>query len=222
MFATTKNPAGRRACHDETFVQGGDTAGEAARVLIEDVHDAIFDLVELIKDISKQEQALEVVPVDAVQAAPGRAGRGRRPSNSAAPGARGVPFPPNFFAGCHFPPISSRGAISPQFLRARWEANGTKFGLARAVCLLQQCRNGAVETLSRFRRCGRRIYSLFCPTFRKSMCQANVAQDAPHRWVSSRSAWILNKTFLSTVDGPVDGLSSLLLETAGTLFQSDL
>ena len=29
--------------------QGGDTTGEAARVLIEDVHDAIFDLVELIK-----------------------------------------------------------------------------------------------------------------------------------------------------------------------------
>lgn len=29
--------------------QGEDTAGEAARVLIEDVHDAIFDLVELIK-----------------------------------------------------------------------------------------------------------------------------------------------------------------------------
>ena len=29
--------------------QGGDTMGEAARVLLEDVHDAIFDLVELIK-----------------------------------------------------------------------------------------------------------------------------------------------------------------------------
>jgi len=29
--------------------QGGETTGEAARVLIEDVHDAIFDLVELIK-----------------------------------------------------------------------------------------------------------------------------------------------------------------------------
>lgn len=29
--------------------QGGDTTGQAARVLIEDVHDAIYDLVELIK-----------------------------------------------------------------------------------------------------------------------------------------------------------------------------
>lgn len=29
--------------------QGGDTVGEAARVLVEDVHDAIFGLVELIK-----------------------------------------------------------------------------------------------------------------------------------------------------------------------------
>lgn len=29
--------------------QGADTIGEAARVLIEDVHDAIFDLVELVK-----------------------------------------------------------------------------------------------------------------------------------------------------------------------------
>ncbi|CAM9108702.1 unnamed protein product [Ectocarpus sp. 8 AP-2014] len=29
--------------------KGGDTTGEAARILIEDVHDAIFDLVELIK-----------------------------------------------------------------------------------------------------------------------------------------------------------------------------
>ena len=29
--------------------QGGDTTGQAARVLIEDVHDAISDLVELIK-----------------------------------------------------------------------------------------------------------------------------------------------------------------------------
>lgn len=29
--------------------QAGDTTGEAARVLIEDVHDSIFDLVELIK-----------------------------------------------------------------------------------------------------------------------------------------------------------------------------
>lgn len=29
--------------------QGGDTVGDAARVLIEDVHDAIFDMVGLIK-----------------------------------------------------------------------------------------------------------------------------------------------------------------------------
>ncbi|CAN0007820.1 unnamed protein product [Ectocarpus sp. 12 AP-2014] len=34
---------------DKVVAQGGDTIGEAARVLIEDVHDAIFDLVELIK-----------------------------------------------------------------------------------------------------------------------------------------------------------------------------
>lgn len=30
-------------------IQAGDTSGEEARALIEDVHDAIFDLVELIK-----------------------------------------------------------------------------------------------------------------------------------------------------------------------------
>ena len=35
--------------HEFVAFQGGDTMGEAARVLIEDVHDAIFDLVELIK-----------------------------------------------------------------------------------------------------------------------------------------------------------------------------
>eukprot|EP00903_Cladosiphon_okamuranus_P017814 g16394.t1 len=34
---------------DKVVAKGGDTMGEAARVLLEDVHDAIFDLVELIK-----------------------------------------------------------------------------------------------------------------------------------------------------------------------------
>ncbi|CAM9206277.1 unnamed protein product [Ectocarpus sp. 12 AP-2014] len=34
---------------EKVVFKGGDTTGEAARVLIEDVHDAIFDLVELIK-----------------------------------------------------------------------------------------------------------------------------------------------------------------------------
>ncbi|CAM9226240.1 unnamed protein product [Ectocarpus sp. 12 AP-2014] len=47
-----------RQCHsivlaleraDKVVAKGGDTMGEAARVLIEAVHDAIFDLVELIK-----------------------------------------------------------------------------------------------------------------------------------------------------------------------------
>ena len=35
--------------HEFVPFQGGETMGEAARVWLEDVHDAIFDLVELIK-----------------------------------------------------------------------------------------------------------------------------------------------------------------------------
>lgn len=31
------------------YCQGGNTTGEAARILIEDVHDSIYDLVELIQ-----------------------------------------------------------------------------------------------------------------------------------------------------------------------------
>lgn len=34
------------SCHE---TQGGDTTGKATRVLVEDVHDAIFDMVELIR-----------------------------------------------------------------------------------------------------------------------------------------------------------------------------
>ena len=40
--------------------QGGDTTGETARVLIEDVHDAIFDLVELIKTFQSKNKLSKV------------------------------------------------------------------------------------------------------------------------------------------------------------------
>lgn len=41
--------------------QGADTAGEAERVLIEDVHDAISDLVELIKTYRSKNKLLQVL-----------------------------------------------------------------------------------------------------------------------------------------------------------------
>lgn len=40
--------------------QGGDTTGEAARVLIEDVHDAIYDLVELIMTFQSKNKLAKV------------------------------------------------------------------------------------------------------------------------------------------------------------------
>ncbi|CAM9381942.1 unnamed protein product, partial [Ectocarpus sp. 4 AP-2014] len=41
--------------------KGGDTTGEVARVLIEDVHDAIFDLVELIKTFQSKNKLSKLV-----------------------------------------------------------------------------------------------------------------------------------------------------------------
>ena len=40
--------------------KGGDTTGETARVLIEDVHDAIYDLVELIKTFQSKNKLSKV------------------------------------------------------------------------------------------------------------------------------------------------------------------
>lgn len=42
-------------------IQGEDTVGEVARVLIEDVNDAIFDLVELIKTYQSKKKLSKVL-----------------------------------------------------------------------------------------------------------------------------------------------------------------
>lgn len=46
---------------DERRNQGGDRTGEAERVLIEDVHDAIADLVEIIKTYKSKNRITQVV-----------------------------------------------------------------------------------------------------------------------------------------------------------------
>lgn len=49
IIVTVRNRNPSVASVHELLFQAGDTIGEVARALIEDVHDAIFDLVELIK-----------------------------------------------------------------------------------------------------------------------------------------------------------------------------
>ncbi|CAN0008119.1 unnamed protein product, partial [Ectocarpus sp. 13 AM-2016] len=51
-----------RGCYGGLFheYQGGDTAGEAARVWIEDVHDVSLDLVELITTFQSKKKLSEL------------------------------------------------------------------------------------------------------------------------------------------------------------------
>lgn len=44
-----------------TAIQGGDTTTEVERVLIEEVHDAVFDLVELIKTYHNKNKLAKVL-----------------------------------------------------------------------------------------------------------------------------------------------------------------